>query len=438
MSTTSVTKTLACPRQLFDLQAYKDAGKPRKDVMVLFCWVILQHWGLDEEFAQIGYEEFARWFPQKHLKKLREELAQIVECDETFSFRIEGQERCFGFRFARHISKQDIVEASLSSDRKRKFEEKKGEELEPYFSKKGFDLPVHEKLANCFPLFEFDQLRLPSVLDALPIDERVVAEFQADRWGARQYFMSIADTRRIYSSAANMKRELREILRFGQEEVCEIDVSCCQPVLLSQFLKGNISDAEYRRYVELTQTGALYGQIASDIGETRNWVKKAMVKWMCGPWFHDEPYRDPKMVNHKDVEKRAEYLKLQSVLKAVNAWFNVNFPAVTEYMKVEKTNEEYRRQFNTIERRRSGKSRCPYAIIAYRLQTLEAQIVIETCCKQLFESDPAFPILTAHDALIVPVSRRQEALDAMIKSFESYGLAPKIAIKGGAATTLIL
>ena len=442
MSTKIITTTLACPRQLFDLQAYKNAGKPKRDVMVLFCWVILQHWGLDEEFAQIGYEEFSRWFPQRHLKKLRQELSQIVECDERFSFRVEGQERCFGFRFARHISKQDIVEASLSSDRKHKFEAKKGEKSEPYFSKNGFDLPVHEKLANCFPLFEFDSQRLGPVLEGLPIDERLVAEFQAARWIAHQYFLSIADTRRIYSSAANMKRELRAILKCGQEEVCEIDVSCCQPVLLSQFLKGNIPDADYSKYLELTQTGALYGQIAHDIGETRDWVKRAMVKWLCGPWFHEQPYYDPKKVNHDDAEMRSEYLKLQSVLKAVNEWFRANFPAVNDYMRLEKTNEEYRRQFNTIERRRSGKSRCPYAIIAYRLQTLEAQIVIETCCKALFDSDPTFPILTAHDALIVPVSRRQEALDAMIKSFESYGLVPKIAIKeghkSGAATSLSL
>ncbi|MCB0321243.1 MAG: hypothetical protein KDD60_09975, partial [Bdellovibrionales bacterium] len=411
-------------------------------VMVLFCWVILRHRGLDEDFAQIGYEEFARWFPQRHLKKLRKELAPIVECDETFSYRIEGQERCFGFRFASHISGEDIVEVSLVSDRKRKFEEKKREKSVPYFIKNGFDLPVHEKLANCFPLFEFDQQRLMPVLAALPIKKRPIAERQAECWMAHQYFLTVGDTRRIYSSAANMKKELRAILRFKGEELTEIDVSCCQPVLLSKFLKGNIPEEEYLKYLKLTQEGLLYGEIASDIGETREWVKMAMVKWLCGPWFHDEPYYDPDMVNHKDLDERAKYLKLQSVLKPVNAWFRVNFPAVTEYMRSEKNNGDYWRQFNTIKRRRSGKSRCPYAIIAYRLQTLEAQIVIETCCKALFESDPTFPILTAHDALIVPVSRRQAALEAMIKSFESYGLAPKISIKGGnkvvAATTLIL
>jgi hypothetical protein len=419
-------KCIACPRQLFDHPAYLAAGQPRRDAMVLFCWVILRHGGFDERFVQIGYGAFGQFFPVRYLKEFRKALADLVNCDEIFSYRLEGQEKCLGYRFARHLSKQDFVEVELKSDRRHKLDRKPQVVLDPWFKQHNLTLPVHHKLAECFDLFQLDESRLQEVLSALDVDKRVAAEHQAEHWLAQQYFITVADTRRIYSSAANMKRELRRILKVGGEAVAEIDVSCCQPYLLSYFLKDVIPQSEFQIYRQLTESGSLYGEISHDLGRQRDSVKLATVQWLCGSWFEESPFGNTTSGN---VSTEDEELEL-AVLEELHGWFKRRFPSVCEYMRSEKTNRDYYKIFNTITRQQQGKTTQPYAIIAHRLQRLEAEIVIEHCCAALFVQHPQFPILTAHDALIVPVSKVEQALAQMKNSFREFGLCPKIAVKG--------
>jgi hypothetical protein len=419
-------RCIACPRQLFEHPAYLAAGQPRRDAMVLFCWVILRYGGFSERFVQIGYGAFGSFLAPRYLKGFRNALADLVNCDETFSHRQQGREKCLGYRFARHLSKQDFVEVELKSDRRHKLAIKPEVVLEPWFKQHNLTLSVHHKLAECFELFQLDESRLQEVLSALPVQKRVVSENQAEHWLAKQYFITVADTRRIYSSAANMKRELRRILKVGGEAVAEIDVSCCQPYLLSYFLKDVIPHAEFQIYRQLTESGNLYGEISHDIGRQRDSVKLATVQWLCGSWFEEIPFGATTSGNVSAEEKVLEL----AVLEELNGWFKRRFPTICEYMRSEKTNRQYYKIFNTITRQQKGKTTQPYAIIAHRLQRLEAEIVIENCCAALFVQDPKFPILTAHDALILPVSKVEQALVQMKNSFMEFGLCPKITVKG--------
>jgi hypothetical protein len=419
-------RCVACPRQLFEHPAYLAAGQPRRDAMVLFCWVILRRGGFSERFVQIGYGAFGQFFRVRYLKEFRKALADLVNCDEIFSYRLEGQEKCLGYRFARHLSKQDFVEVELKSDRRHKLAREPQLVLEPQFKQHNLTLPVHQKLVECFDLFQLDASKLQEVLSALPVVNRVAAENQAEHWIAKQYFITVADTRRIYSSAANMKRELRRILKVAGEAVAEIDVSCCQPYLLSYFLKDVIPHAEFQIYRQLTESGSLYGEISHDIGRQRDSVKLATVQWLCGSWFEESPFGATTSGN---VFTEDEELEL-AVLEELHGWFKRRFPSVCEYLRSEKTNRDYYKIFNTITRKQKGKTTHPYAIIAHRLQRLEAEIVIEHCCAALFVQDPNFPILTAHDALIVPVSKVEQALAQMKNSFMEVGLCPKITVKG--------
>ena len=176
-------------------------------------------------------------------------------------------------------------------------------------------------------------------------------------------------------------------------------------------------------YRELTESGCLYDAIASAIGEPqKKIVKLALVKWLCGPWFDVDPFMKPSVV------LKPKELKLHNVLKAAHAWLLAKFPDICNYMKSEKTNEAYRKIFSTKARHRDGRSTQPYAIIADKLQKLESRIVIETCCKTLFEIDPDFPVLTVHDGLILPISFGSIAVEALKKSFSDYGLNPKLTL----------
>ena len=163
-------RCIACPRLLFEHPAYLAAGQPRRNAMVLFCGVILRHGGFDERFVQIGYGAFGQFFRVRYLKEFRKALADLVNCDEIFSYRRQGQEKCLGYRFARHLSKQDFVEVELKSDRKHKLAIKPEVVLDPWFKQHNLTLPVHHKLAECFDLFQLDESRLQEVLSALDVD----------------------------------------------------------------------------------------------------------------------------------------------------------------------------------------------------------------------------------------------------------------------------
>jgi hypothetical protein len=58
------------------------------------------------------------------------------------------------------------------------------------------------------------------------------------------------------------------------------------------------------------------------------------------------------------------------------------------------------------------------------MQKLESEIVIDTACQALKEAK--IPVLTVHDSIIVPVSRKEEAKEIFRKSWISkVGFEPK-------------
>jgi hypothetical protein len=58
------------------------------------------------------------------------------------------------------------------------------------------------------------------------------------------------------------------------------------------------------------------------------------------------------------------------------------------------------------------------------MQRLEAEIVIDTTCSALKEA--GIPVLTVHDSIMVPVSRKQEAQEIFRQSWLSrVGFEPK-------------
>jgi hypothetical protein len=283
--------------------------------------------------------------------------------------------------------------------------------------------PVHEQLAKCMGMFTLNLNDALALAATLAPKKKAVAESQAKRWVQQQFYCVGSETGRLYTSASGLKKQFRRSLLCNGEPVCEIDVSCCQPVLLGNLMAGHVSAAELEQYNVLTQSGQLYEVIASDIAQIRDMVKAAIVKWLCGSWFHSQSPLKPG--SKLDANEKA----LRIVVGLVHDWFMHKFPGVCAYLKAEKTNESYRAQFQTKARGRKGQSTQPSAIISHRLQRLESQIVIDSCCQSLLDQDPAFPILTIHDGLVVPESRGQTALAELKKCFLAHGMSPKIEIK---------
>lgn len=173
----------------------------------------------------------------------------------------------------------------------------------------------------------------------------------------------------------------------------------------------------------MTQSGELYDTIIASVGSTRPMIKWAFVKWLCGPWFENVPRCKPN--EHTPEDKK----QLHAALCVLHQWMKNEFPGVVAYMKSEKTNPDYKKLFDTPERRQQGKSLKPYAIIANRLQELEAQIVIETCCADLLIESPDLHILTIHDGLVIAGSKADYVKSKLSDSFGKFDLRPQITVK---------
>jgi hypothetical protein len=424
-----ITTTFICPKQLLELPAYRQANNPTRAKMVGFCTLLCISGGLYGEFVQLPSSSLERFLSLKGFKTIRNAIATIIECDEHFSYRKEGHRKALGYRYTPQISAADFVAVQLKTKSGQQFSEPSGQMYRPDVFVSGNLLPVHQKLFHCLSKFTIDAPNLPRALESLSFVKQVIATWNAQKWMRGEFFFIVGETGRVYSSGSNLKKETRFILLVNGEPVVEIDVSCCQPVLLSFLMKGYISDAEHQEFTSLTQSGLLYDEIASASNNSRENVKKALVKWLCGPWFLDEPFIDFDKLALLSEDDRKEKLELHDSLTKVNQWFKVRFPDICEYMRLEKTNDEYYRLFNTAERRDAGRSTQPYAVIAHKLQRLESQIIIEDCCASLFETYPSLPILTAHDSLIVPESMKEQVLEQMTKSFVKKGLKPRITIK---------
>ena len=418
-----------CPKQLLSLPAYLQANNPTRDKMVRFCTLLCISGGLEGKFRQLPSIRIRLFLPIKDFRKLRTSLASIVECDNRFSFRKNGGRKALGYRFARSISAHDFVAVEMQTKRGREQSYQRGQKHPSRIAVSRHLSQVHQKLFSCLSRFTIDVPRLPAALEHLPLTKRIRAIWNARQWINGDIFFTIGETGRVYSSGSNLKREIRSILLANGEPVAEIDVSCCQPVLLSFLLRGNVSEREHQEFASLTQSGRLYDEIASASGESRSNIKKALVKWLCGPWFDPEPFLDPKSAAQLSDDKLKVLLELNVWLTKVHAWFSSRFPEICAYMKSEKTNTEYYRLFNTKERRHTGRTIHPYAVISHRLQKLESQIIIDDCCSRLLEANSTLPILTAHDSLIVPASATEEVHEQMRMSFKQYELSPQITIK---------
>lgn len=418
-----------CPKQILTLPAYTQASQPQRDNMIIYCTVVLTQGRFGDDFVQISCEHFGRFLNVRKLSGIRSALSNFIQCDEHFSYRIEGSPKALGYRYAPHVMASDFVRVPLATKRGRELTESGTETFPRQLVLNGDLLPVHRMLADCLSKFEIDYAQLPEVLESLPLTTQVIAEWNALRWTSGNFYLVVGDAGRVHSSASNLKREVRSVLHVNGESTVEADVSCCQPVLLSALMRDRVPESELNEFAALTQAGLLYNEIAAENNETRESVKKALVKWMCGPWFDAEPYFDRKSLDGLSDESILAKTRLHQSLIAVHAWFNRRFPGVCSYMRAEKTNDAYRQEFNTLKRRQNGRTTQPYAVIANRLQRLESQIIIENCCSSLFKQNPAMPILTAHDALIVPVSYQEQVLAAMRESFNEFGLDPQISAK---------
>jgi len=420
--------TIAAPQELLDSTQFQSATKVTQDNLVLFCTVVLMYGGvdtLDRQYQQIGWERLSKFIRDKTISKTKALVIEsgVVQCDGVYSSRKPGREKSFGYRFGPNVSAANFVvyevQAKWTRDRIKRIESQR---RVPSMHVKGKLEPVHQRLVEMMNSFQLDVEDAQRVIGGLPVYKRPSAETQFLSFYSKQFFAVVGATGRFYSNISNLRKELRSVLLadVGGELKATVtpDVSNSQPLCLNYFLKGHISQSELNKHLEWTETGQLYSVIANDLGLTRNQVKASFVKYLCGPWFEDEPFICPSHLECDELRVKHE------TLTAIGRWYQECLPEVAAYLKREKSNQVYVKQLNV--NRSTGKPKQAYAIIANRLQDFEAQVVVRDCCGQLLQKAPELVMSTIHDGILVPAEFSELVIQELRSSFEAQGLSPEI------------
>jgi len=211
-------------------------------------------------------------------------------------------------------------------------------------------------------------------------DSLIVATATLEAVKERHNSFTLCSAGRLHYPVSNLKRELRKFLLLDGEQTCEIDATASQPTLHASLYGGDC--AERQRYCAFVTSKRFYETVAEwggFVGPREDCKDLVFKKLFYGSIFPEEK-------------------------PAIWHRFCLEFPILAGLMEKVK---------------RGGNSALPH-----RMQKLEADIVINTACRALKKA--RIPVLTVHDSLIVPISKKQEAQEIYRQSWLSnVGFEPK-------------
>jgi len=224
---------------------------------------------------------------------------------------------------------------------------------------------------------------------------------------SRTFFQTVDNTAgRLHNNITNLSRQIRPFLRYGNENLIEIDIANSQPflfnVLISEALKnpsfhsffnfnhGNIIlsyDSGLERYKELTSRGELYEYLMKEMGikEDRETFKKRFFGKIC---YCKE---NPRYI----TRERKIFAKLFPAVSAIISYYKI---------------EDYKQ-------------------LAIKLQRAEADIMINTVAKKLAEQ--GIFLLTIHDSILTTKENVEIVKETILTEFKNkFNLIPTFKIKG--------
>jgi len=215
---------------------------------------------------------------------------------------------------------------------------------------------------------------------------------------------------RFYSTVTNLKKELRQFLKYNGQSLVEVDIANSQPffmnfliiqyylrkssnltsnndiIYISYDTKNNIPD-DSKKYIDLTSKGMLYEYLM----ECFNYYgdRDKFKKFLYARVFYNDTEKHPK----------EEWFLFQDI-----------FPSVSEVIT-------YHKKEN-------------YKNLSHILQKAETNMMIYKIVPILIENK--IFALTIHDSYLVKENDSTEVKKIILDEFKNlYGLVPKVRIKGG-------
>jgi hypothetical protein len=420
---------MCVPAKLAEQDFFKYGSKPFRDRLVAFCMVLLLEGGMrrKEDTSRRSWRDWRRihsdrirdYINPNYTKFVKDTLiaAKIIECDDSY----QVDKYSLGYRFAKMIRKNAFehyaFETSRGLDRfcKALNIKKPQSGIEPQI--RGPVTPTTSKLFDLMTRLELPEEQMLKVVDSANLEDRLYHYRQGYAFHRKQFSATVDDTGRFYTSLTNLWKNLRHLLLIQNEPLIEIDVSACQPLMLSLMVEPFVARHECIRFRELTESGMLYDEIAKFTGRPRDKAKRGFLSFLCA--------EIPRNGFH-DLSSKA------SLRTLILEWFQSSFPQIADYLIETKSSAQSRMRMNTEIRRKAGKKTSAYAITAFEMQRLEAEIMLEGVCTQFLTRYPDEFIAPVHDAVLVQEKMRFAAEEILREQFGTRGLKPRVGVtKGG-------
>ena len=375
-----------CPRNL-DLPAkLREHGEDKwaeKDLWRLYyvLWVIYRaRWWTDKgRFVPLNGAVLQQVLNPRKAKLVLNVLLKIGVIETDNHYRVarqtaDGKSKGYRFTSDYNCTKFRLVRAGeidyeRISKRLRIREEKELTELRP----------EHRYLFDCLKRVTIcDEARnvIPprDLLEVWPEDkedfyERSIEFIQTGQW----FFKVGAITGRVFTNVANLPRELRPYLRLDGRRLAEIDISACQPLLLSELYPHDSTEKE--KFLEIVLSGNFYeildAKLSKPYGsEHRNELKQAVFTQI----FFD---------------------KLRSRKGKLGELFSNLFPVLyAQIVKIKTPKHE---------------------VLAQRLQRAESDIVIKTFVGEVMRTT-RIPLLTIHDSVLTFPEHTTEVVSQLMRA----------------------
>jgi hypothetical protein len=382
-----------CPSHLdlpTSLRASGEGKWAEDDLWRLYyiMWVIYRaRWSGDrEQFVSLNGKVLQRVLNSRKAKPALEVLLRlkIIETDNYYRVGRHGEGgKSRGYRFTSVYNEVRFrlvkeLDYSRISQRLLREEEREASKLSP----------AHAYLFECLKRVTIQK----DARDVMDASLDVWSAFQEDFYErsielieTKQWYLNVGpQVGRVFTNVTNLPRKLRPYLRLDGRPLAEIDISACQPMLLSELYP--VGSSEKEKYLELLVTGKFYETLDAQLGkpygpERRDELKRAVLTQVCFD------------------KLRAEQGRL---CKAFAAMFPELYAQIV--------------QFKTPN----------HKALAQRLQRGEADIVIHDFVANVAQTS-GLPVLTIHDSVLTfPEHTNAVVVGLMRAVHRRVGVIPNI------------
>ncbi|MDD5361016.1 MAG: hypothetical protein PHN88_02720 [Ignavibacteria bacterium] len=228
-----------------------------------------------------------------------------------------------------------------------------------------------------------------------------------------KYFFKRTDpkTGRFYSNITNLPRDLRQFLRYKNQKLIEIDIANSQPFLFNLVIEEYLKTAKTSKIIGPHKDGRKW--------KNRDEYKNITQEGRIYDYFRNEWNKEYSQRKTRDEIKETFFKKIffctnrMNYLYPESKLFKKLFP--NEYKIIIETKKN------------------DYKYLAYKLQKLEAEMMIYTICNKLIMDNSNIGLFTLHDSILTTQSNIDKVKVTILDEFKkNYGLEPKLKIKEAA------